>query len=73
MIRIGGEFYFDPSSAKLNSSPLLLLAGGVGINPLASIVFEVCDLKLDNSVVLLYSAKSEVELLFKVSITLVVF
>ena len=64
-IRIGGDFFFDSSSVS-SETPLLLLAGGVGINPLASIILEACQSRLSNSIVLLYSAKSQDELLFKV-------
>lgn len=71
-IRVGGDFYFDP--AEHDDVDLLLLAGGVGINPLYSIINEVVDLqKGDNSgkakfsgrVMLLYSAKTLEELIFK--------
>ena len=63
---MGGDFFFDPSDVTTANCPLLLLAGGVGINPLASIVFEMCESKLNNNIVLLYSAKTDEELLFKV-------
>lgn len=70
-IRAGGDFYFDP----LPSDPrvdLLLVAGGVGINPLYSILLHATDLlrlhqpsRQIGSVHLCYSAKSTQELLFK--------
>lgn len=54
---------------------LLLVAGGVGINPLYSIINNMADLCVkggnpekfrDTRVLLLYSARSEEELIFKV-------
>lgn len=75
-MRVGGDFYFNP----LPSDPavdLLLVAGGVGINPLYSILLHASDLLHLNqssggqdynigSVHLCYSAKNTQELLFKV-------
>lgn len=73
-LRVGGDFFFDPD---LDSPPvnLLMIAGGVGINPLVSILLHVADLhRLHQSRVteyepgfvnLLYSAKNTDELLFK--------
>lgn len=73
-LRVGGDFFFDPDpvSPPVN---LLLIAGGVGINPLVSILLHVADLhKLHQRrsteykpgfVHLLYSAKNTDELLFK--------
>lgn len=75
-MRVGGNFYFDP----LPSDPrvdLLLVAGGVGINPLYSIMLHAADLlRLHppgkgyriGSTHLSYSAKNTQELLFKSSI-----
>jgi ferredoxin-NADP reductase len=57
-----------------NSKELLFIAGGVGINPLYSIIQEIYeslqDGQLDNNVKvkLLYSASSLDELIFKVLI-----
>jgi len=76
-IRVGGDFYYDPLSNRNEAeSDLLLVGGGVGINPLVSILCEYRDLLLasrfqsENSihpgkVHLLYSAKIEEELVFK--------
>lgn len=75
-MRVGGDFYFDP----LPSGPavdLLLVAGGVGINPLYSILLHTSDLLRLNqssagrhfnigSAHLCYSAKNTQELLFEV-------
>lgn len=72
-LRVGGDFFFDPAP----SSPaldLLLLAGGVGINPLYSILLHTADLLREgrghsiNSAHICYSAKNTQQLLFKSSI-----
>lgn len=79
-MRVGGDFYFDPTP---DDSPLdlLLVAGGVGINPLYSILLHAADLKrltqthpndrtyTPGHTHLLYSAKNTQELLFKSTIT----
>lgn len=75
-IRVGGDFYFAPEIGD-PSHDLLLIAGGVGLNPLASIFSHACHLyKLhqENSeeycpgkIKLLYSAKTYEDLLYKVS------
>uniref|UniRef100_A0A673I6A7 Oxidoreductase NAD-binding domain-containing protein 1-like n=1 Tax=Sinocyclocheilus rhinocerous TaxID=307959 RepID=A0A673I6A7_9TELE len=62
MMSVGGNFYFDPQP----SDPvvdLLLIAGGVGINPLYSILLHAADLLKHTH--LCYSAKNTKELLFK--------
>ncbi|XP_028927234.2 oxidoreductase NAD-binding domain-containing protein 1 [Ornithorhynchus anatinus] len=76
-LRVGGEFFFDPQPAD---SPvnLILIAGGVGVNPLLSILLHVADLHRHReckgsgyemgSVKLYYSAKDTNELLFKKNI-----
>lgn len=75
-MRVGGEFFFDPSPSD-PSVDLLLVAGGVGINPLYSILLHTTDLLHLNhasggrdynigSAHLCYSAKNTQELLFKV-------
>nr|XP_042899126.1 oxidoreductase NAD-binding domain-containing protein 1 isoform X2 [Parasteatoda tepidariorum] len=76
-IRVGGDFYYDPLSNRDEAeADLLLIGGGVGINPLVSILYEYRDLLLasqfqsENSirpgkVHLLYSAKTEEELVFR--------
>ena len=67
-MRVGGNFYFDPKPS--DSSPdLLLIAGGVGINPIYSIVQHVADIshyQHTGKTVLLFSAQNQDELLFKV-------
>uniref|UniRef100_A0AAQ5ZBH5 Oxidoreductase NAD-binding domain-containing protein 1 n=1 Tax=Amphiprion ocellaris TaxID=80972 RepID=A0AAQ5ZBH5_AMPOC len=77
-MRVGGEFFFDPSPSD-PSVDLLLVAGGVGINPLYSVLLHTTDLLRLNqasggrdcnigSAHLCYSAKNTQELLFKGSI-----
>ncbi|XP_051246024.1 oxidoreductase NAD-binding domain-containing protein 1 isoform X2 [Dicentrarchus labrax] len=77
-VRTGGDFFFDPSPSD-PSVDLLLVAGGVGINPLYSILLHTTDLLHLNqasggrdynigSAHLCYSAKNTQELLFKSSI-----
>lgn len=68
-IRVGGDVYFDPDPDK-PCPDLLLIAGGIGINPIHSIFCNVTDL-LDfhwthspKHVSLLYSASSMDELIF---------
>ncbi|XP_035688948.1 oxidoreductase NAD-binding domain-containing protein 1-like isoform X1 [Branchiostoma floridae] len=74
-MRVGGDFNFDPQDGD-QSKDLLLIAGGVGINPLYSIVQHVVDLHRvslqrgetaykPGRTVLLYSARDEGELLFR--------
>lgn len=74
---MGGDFFFDPTPSD-PAVDLLLVAGGVGINPLYSILLHTADLLHLNraaggrdynigSVHLCYSAKSTQELLFKVT------
>ena len=75
-MRVGGDFFFDPTPSD-PSVDLLLVAGGVGINPLYSILLHAADLQHLNqssgrvnynigSAHLCYSAKNTHELLFQV-------
>ncbi|KAM5157972.1 oxidoreductase NAD-binding domain-containing protein 1 [Mantella aurantiaca] len=76
-LRVGGEFFFDPKATD-SSVDLVLIAGGVGINPLFSILLHVADLHKAlettgrgfqmGSVKLYYCAKNTSELLFKKNI-----
>lgn len=77
-LRVGGDFFFDPSPCD-PSVDLLLVAGGVGINPLYSILQHTSDLLRMNdasggrgynigSTHIFYSIKNTQELLFKSSI-----
>lgn len=74
-LRVGGEFFFDPQPTDAPRN-LVLIAGGVGINPLLSILRHSADLHRDHAekrrgyeigtIKLFYSAKDTSELLFKV-------
>ncbi|XP_055425968.1 oxidoreductase NAD-binding domain-containing protein 1 isoform X4 [Bubalus kerabau] len=76
-VRVGGEFFFDPQPTDASRN-LVLIAGGVGINPLLSILRHAADLLRERAgkgqgyemgtVRLLYSAKDTSELLFKKNI-----
>ncbi|KAI1902482.1 hypothetical protein AGOR_G00045220 [Albula goreensis] len=76
-LRVGGDFFFDPAPSG-GPVDLLLVAGGVGINPLYSILLHAADLQRHllaggrgyepGTVQLCYSAKSADDLLFKRSI-----
>ncbi|NWH48413.1 OXND1 protein, partial [Fregata magnificens] len=72
-LRVGGDFFFDPQPGD-SPVELVLIAGGVGINPLFSILLHIADLhgyrngyKM-GTVKLYYSAKNTSELLFKKNI-----
>ena len=81
---MGGNFFFDPSSFSTSSSTeaeapfLFLVAGGVGINPILSILEEFSanvtngTISSNSKATLLYSAASREELLFKDRIDLIV-
>ena len=74
-LQVGGDFYYyaEKSEQKLD---LLLIAGGVGINPLISTMRHAEDLNEGSCgqsehfgrLMLLYSARSKEELIFYVSI-----
>lgn len=67
-MRVGGDFVYDPTPSW--SHDLILIGGGVGINPLLSMLLHHARLlelgKISGKVALLYSARSTSELLFKV-------
>lgn len=75
-MRVGGNFYYDPKLGVDRIPDLLLIAGGVGVNPLYSIVRHVADICSDpqsqnqytGKTTLLFSAKNTDELLFKVGL-----
>lgn len=71
-MRVGGDFYYDPLTVA-TPSHLLLIAGGVGINPLLSMILHIRDLKqgpnspsLPEKTTLLYTAQNTQELIFMV-------
>ena len=68
-VRVGGDFIYDPAQSW--SHDLLLIGGGVGINPLFSMLLHHTRLveqgRLSGKVKLLYSARNTTELLFKVT------
>ncbi|XP_076986165.1 oxidoreductase NAD-binding domain-containing protein 1 [Tamandua tetradactyla] len=76
-LRVGGEFFFDPQPEDASRN-LVLIAGGVGINPLLSILRHSADLHREwankgsgyeiGTIKLFYSAKNTSELLFKKNI-----
>ncbi|EHB10488.1 Oxidoreductase NAD-binding domain-containing protein 1 [Heterocephalus glaber] len=76
-VRVGGEFFFDPQPTDPPRN-LVLIAGGVGINPLLSILKYSADLHREwankrsgceiGTIKLFYSAKNTSELLFKENI-----
>ncbi|XP_030893729.1 oxidoreductase NAD-binding domain-containing protein 1 isoform X4 [Leptonychotes weddellii] len=76
-VRVGGEFFFDPQPADASRN-LVLIAGGVGINPLLSILRHTADLHRERAhrgsgyemgtTKLFYSAQNTSELLFKKNI-----
>ena len=74
-VRVGGDFVYDPTPSESCDSPLMsrdlcLIAGGIGINPLMSILLHHTKLvelgQAAGRVNLLYSARNVSELLFKV-------
>ena len=61
-----GDFYFDPAPPSGDDdSPIALIAGGIGITPIASIVRFMDKLAPDVPTRLLYSASAPAELLFR--------
>lgn len=69
-LKVGGDFFYDPISEA--SKELLFIAGGVGINPLYSMIQEIIEslvnglLCEDVKLTLLYTASTFDELIFKV-------
>lgn len=55
-----GEFFYRPGEG----SSLVLIAGGIGITPLMSMIRFVDEARLDTEVTLLYSAKTTAEFIF---------
>ena len=74
-LQVGGDFYYYAEKSE-QKPDLLLIAGGVGINPLISTMRHAEDLN-DGSgghsehfgkLMLLYSARTKEELIFQVSV-----
>lgn len=71
MIRVGGDFCYSLGDDQ-KLTDVLLIGGGVGINPLLSMLFHHSKLLTSSNLVgkgsarLLYSSKTKAELLFKV-------
>lgn len=81
-IRVGGDFFLhdgdflhDGTAPSRKMADVVLIAGGVGINPLLSMGLHLADLQrarpgcpqLPDRVVLLYGARTRQELIFRVS------
>ena len=65
-VRIGGDFVYNPAPGRLPD--LLLVAGGIGINPLMAMFMH--QMHLSGQARLLYSAKNTQELIFMVRMLL---
>ncbi len=70
-LKVGGDCIWDPESMKHKNT--LLIAGGIGINPIFSILQDIedsrrvsCDQNGYGKTMLLYSSSTEDELIFKV-------
>ncbi|XP_076439458.1 oxidoreductase NAD-binding domain-containing protein 1-like isoform X2 [Babylonia areolata] len=70
-LRAGGDYYFDPQPGEENPGDVLLVAGGVGINPLYSMLNHVAHINTlpqgpyRGNVLLLFSARTFSELIFR--------
>ena len=60
-VALGGDFYYEPDEAE----SVVLIAGGIGLTPLMSIVRSVDQLATRTRLTLVYSASTPDELLFK--------
>jgi len=60
-VTLGGDFYYEPDEAD----SVVLIAGGIGLTPLMSIVRSVHELARRTSLTLVYSASTPDELLFR--------
>ena len=63
-IKVGGDFVYELPGEHA-SAKLLLIAGGIGINPLYSILQHLLLISTTSKIALLYSAKSADELAFR--------
>ena len=72
-IRVGGDFHYEPPSNS-QAPDIIFIAGGVGINPLLSIMLQLKSLHqtqesqkvLPKNIALLYSARTKEDILFQV-------
>ncbi|XP_046543671.1 oxidoreductase NAD-binding domain-containing protein 1-like isoform X2 [Haliotis rubra] len=72
-LRVGGDYVYDPQPGEDPPTDLLLVAGGVGINPLMSMLSHIHDMHQSetsrsmcpNKVIIMFSAKTKDELLFR--------
>ena len=60
-VALGGDFYYEPDEAD----SVVLIAGGIGLTPLMSIVRSVHKLATRTRLTLVYSASTPDELLFR--------
>ncbi len=60
-ITLGGDFFYTPDSDR----PVVLIAGGIGLTPLMSIVRAIDESELPPPTTLIYSASTPSELLFR--------
>ena len=60
-VALGGDFYYEPDEA----GSIVLIAGGIGLTPLMSIVRSVHELATGTQLTLVYSASTSDELLFR--------
>ena len=60
-VSLGGDFYYEPDEAE----SVVLIAGGIGLTPLMSIVRSADELATRTHLTLIYSASTPDELLFR--------
>lgn len=60
-VALGGDFYYEPDEAE----SVVLIAGGIGLTPLMSIVRSAHELATHTRLTLVYSASTPDELLFR--------
>ena len=60
-VSLGGDFFYDPDEAE----SVVLIAGGIGLTPLMSIVRSAHEIATETRLTLVYSASTPDELLFK--------
>ena len=64
-VALGGDFYYEPDEAD----SVVLIAGGIGLTPLMSIVRSANELATRTRLTLVYSASTPDELLFREELT----